>query len=159
MQLCLRLGGHFYRGCPTDLWRPCRGASLAGALIRGLAALTPGDVSSAPPGHFWLGHSAPAGARCLLTSSSRGLALLTPGYVSSAPPGPFLPRMPHRSPAPLPGRVACWRPHPGARCAHPRLCLFGPSGAICGTDAPLFSATPPGPSVAQMLRPGRGGGE
>jgi hypothetical protein len=33
-------------------------------------------------------------------------------------------------PAPLPGRISCGASHPGARFAHPRLCLFGPSGAF-----------------------------
>ena len=42
---------------------------------------------------------------------------------------PFVAELRRTSPAPLPGRMGCSDPLPGARYAHPRLCIFCPSGA------------------------------
>ncbi|HYQ61473.1 MAG TPA: hypothetical protein VEP29_10485, partial [Desulfatiglandales bacterium] len=49
-------------------------------------------------------------------------AIQTLGLARNHPLAPTL--------APLPGTVPFLRVHPGARCTHPRLRLFGPSGAI-----------------------------
>ncbi len=123
---------------PSGAWRPGGATENSRHIV----------IRSRPSG-------APAGARCLPCAFIRGLAALTPGYVSSAPPGPCASPTMHLGPSgawrpggatensrhiahpltpvwrPCRGAVSSLRIHPGARCAHPRLRLFGPSGALC----------------------------
>jgi hypothetical protein len=126
-----------------SLWRPCRGAGTFCTFIRGFALLTPGYISTTPPGSSVIQSPAPLQASFHASSSIRP---------------------PRLSLAPLPGRGYFLHLYPGVRVAHPRLHFHDPSGVVTDTVArhlsrrpfarhrryirpALFSATHPGSSV------------